>query len=322
MRFLINNCTDAAFNLALEEILTREFPGEFLMLWRNSSAVIVGKNQNTFAEVNGEFASQNCVQVIRRMTGGGAVYHDLGNVNYSLLIAERHPGADSFARFARPVVETLQKMGVPALFSGRNDIEVEGKKVSGSAQCCVKDRTLFHGTLLFDANMEMLSKVLNPSKMKMESKGVRSVRARVGNLKALLPEMSVEQFIEELKGHLQHFAGVPEEVPAGWIAKAELLANEKYRTWEWNWGTPFESTWENKAKFPAGVVELKLKVRNGVAEEVRIQGDFFGECAPLQEALQNVQFRRQAFVEKLKNVPVEKYIKGLSKEEFLSLIDF
>lgn len=322
MRFLINNCTDAAFNLALEEILTREFPEEFLMLWRNSSAVIVGKNQNTFAEVNAEFASQNCVQVIRRMTGGGAVYHDLGNVNYSLLITERHPGADSFARFARPVVETLQKMGLPALFSGRNDIEVEGKKVSGSAQCCVKDRTLFHGTLLFDANMEMLSKVLNPSKMKMESKGVRSVRARVGNLKALLPEMSVEQFIEELKGHLQHFAGVPEEVPAEWIAKAELLACEKYRTWEWNWGTPFESTWENKAKFPAGVVELKLKVRNGVAEEVCIQGDFFGECAPLETALTGVQFRREAFAEKLKNLPVEEHIKGLSKEEFFSLIDF
>ena len=322
MRFLINNCTDAAFNLALEELLTREFPEEFLMLWRNSSAVIVGKNQNTFAEVNAEFASQNCVQVIRRMTGGGAVYHDLGNVNYSLLITERHPGADSFARFAQPVVETLQKMGLGALFSGRNDIEVEGKKISGSAQCCVKDRTLFHGTLLFDANMEMLSKVLNPSKMKMESKGVRSVRARVANLKTFLPEMSVEQFIEELKGHLQLFAGVPEEVPAEWIARAERLADEKYRTWEWNWGTPFESTWENKAKFPAGVVELKLKVRNGVAEEVCIQGDFFGECAPLETALTGVQFRREAFVEKLKNLPVEEHIKGLSKEEFFSLIDF
>ena len=322
MRFLINNCTDAAFNLALEELLTREFPEEFLMLWRNSSAVIVGKNQNTFAEVNAEFASQNCVQVIRRMTGGGAVYHDLGNVNYSLLITERHPGADSFARFAQPVVETLQKMGLPALFSGRNDIEVEGKKISGSAQCCVKDRTLFHGTLLFDANMEMLSKVLNPSKMKMESKGVRSVRARVANLKTFLPEMSVEEFIEALKYHLQAFAGTPEEISPEWIAGAERLADEKYRTWEWNWGTPFESTWENKAKFPAGVVELKLKVRNGVAEEVCIQGDFFGECAPLETVLTGVQFRREAFVEKLKNLPVEEHIKGLSKEEFLSLIDF
>ena len=186
----------------------------------------------------------------------------------------------------------------------------------------MKDRTLFHGTLLFDANMEMLSKVLNPSKMKMESKGVRSVRARVANLKTFLPEMSVEEFIEALKYHLQVLAGTPEEVPAEWIARAERLADEKYRTWEWNWGTPFESTWENKAKFPAGVVELKLKVRNGVAEELCIRGDFFGECAPLENALKGVQFRREAFVERLENIAVEEHIKGLSKEEFLSLINF
>ena len=163
MRFFINTSFDPAFNLALEELLFKEFPEELFMLWRNRSAVIVGKNQNTLAEVDHHFAEANDIAVVRRITGGGAVYHDLGNVNYSLLVQERQPGPDSFARFAKPVVEALQKMGINAAFSGRNDIEVDGKKISGSAQCCFQNRTLFHGTLLFEINMELLSKVLTPS---------------------------------------------------------------------------------------------------------------------------------------------------------------
>ena len=322
MRFFINTQTDPAFNLALEEVLCREFPEPLLMLWRNSSSVIVGKNQNTFAEVNAAFAEANKIPVVRRMTGGGAVYHDLKNVNYSLILHERQPDSDSFARFARPVTSALNKLGVPAAFSGRNDILVEDRKISGSAQCCIKDHTLFHGTLLFDTDMEMLEKLLTPGKLKMESKGVKSVRARVANLKEFLPEMGVETFMEQLKNELQDFAGLPESVPEEWNAKAERLASEKYRQWAWNWGNVFQCQWENSARFPdAGTLELKVRLLNGTIAEIKITGDFFGDAAPLEEALKGQLFRRGDIEKNLPENIVEKSVRGLKKEEFLSLFD-
>ena len=321
MRFFINPSFDPAFNLALEETLFKEFPEPFFMLWRNSSAVIVGKNQNTLAEVNSAFAEENNIPVVRRITGGGAVYHDLGNVNYSLAVFERRPGADSFASFAQPVVKALQKMGIPAAFSGRNDIEVNGKKISGSAQSCFGERTLFHGTMLFESDMETLSKVLTPGKLKVESKGVRSVKARVGNLKELLREMNVEDFLRAFTRELEPFAGKPEALPPEWCAKAEALADERYRSWEWNWGYPFACTWETAAKFPGGVVELKVRAADSLMEEIRIQGDFFGEASKIEELLKGCQLRRSAVAERLKDVAVEEYIKGVTKEEFLSLIN-
>ena len=321
MRFFINTSFDPAFNLALEELLFKEFPEELFMLWRNRSSVIVGKNQNTLAEVDHQFAEANNISVVRRITGGGAVYHDLGNVNYSLLIHQHQPGADSFSSFARPVVEALQKMGVDAAFSGRNDIEVDGKKISGSAQCCFQNRTLFHGTLLFEINMELLSKVLTPRQIKMESKGVRSVRARVGNLKELLPGMDVEEFIDAFSKQFSDFAGTPEPVPQEWCLKAEKLATERYRQREWNWGSPFEYTWENSAKFPAGLVEIKVRAAGGRIEEIRIQGDFFGEAKLLEETLKGALFYKDAISELLKDLDMEKHIKGLTQEEFLSLFN-
>ena len=321
MRFFINSETDPAYNLALEETLFRKFPEPFLMLWRNRSSVIVGKNQNTLAEVDAVFAETHQIAVIRRITGGGAVYHDLGNVNYSLLIPERHPEADSFSIFARPVVEALQKMGIPARFSGRNDIEADGKKISGSAQCCSGNRTLFHGTLLFDADMEMLSKVLTPGKIKIEAKGIRSVRARVGMIKEYLPSRSVEEFIALLAEKLNVTAGTAEDIPEEFVTEARALADKCYRTWEWNWGYPFECTWENTAKFPAGVVTLKLRAADSCIVEARLQGDFFGDPAPIEKALQGVLLRRCAVAEALKNIPVGDHIKNLTQEEFLSLIN-
>ena len=322
MRFFINENHDPAFNLALEEVLCTNFPEPFLMLWRNAPAVIIGKNQNTFAEVNAAFAGEHNIPVVRRTTGGGAVYHDLGNVNYSLLVHERLPGADSFAVFAEPVIACLRRMGVDAGFSGRNDILVDGRKISGSAQRSFEKRTLFHGTLLFDADMEMLSRVLTPRKSKLESKGVKSVRGRVANLKEFLPGMSVETFLQELAKHLQHFASPPEAVPAEWCAAAEKLAAERYRQWAWNWGTPFDSSWENSARFPgAGVVELKVKLLNGRIEDLMITGDFFGDSSAVTQALKGILFRRSEAAAKLKNIDVSEYIRGLSNQEFLSLFE-
>ncbi|MBR2372798.1 MAG: lipoate--protein ligase [Lentisphaeria bacterium] len=322
MRFFINNFTDPAFNLALEELLCRDFPEPVVMLWRNRASVIVGKNQNTLAEVNAAAVTEHKIQVVRRMTGGGAVFHDLGNINYTFTHHERCPGADSFARFAHPVVECLNSLGVPAEFSGINDILIDGRKVSGSAQCCIKNRTLFHGTLLFDADMEKLAGFLTPGKIKIESKGIKSVRARVANLKEFLPGLTVESFMEKLAEYLEHIAGKAENVPQEWIDKAEKLANERYRTWEWNFGSRFDCNWENAGRFSAGTVELKVQISDSVIKDIRITGDFFGSANEIEKILNGCTFRRSEIAKVLENIDLEQYISGLTKEEFLSLINF
>ena len=320
MRFFIDDSTDPAFNLALEEALCAEFPEPVLMLWRNRPSVIVGRNQNTLAEVNTAFVREHGIDVVRRMTGGSAVYHDLGNVNYSFIIHERHPEPDSFALFARPVVACLRSLGVPAVFSGRNDILAEGRKISGSAQCCMNGRTLFHGTLLFDLEMEMLEKVLTPGKAKIESKGVRSVRAHVANLKEFLPGMSTEDFLAVLAEKLIAVASAPGPVPDEWRQKAEKLAGSRYRKWEWNYTSPFEFDWENSARFPAGTVDVKVKVAGGRIGSLRITGDFFGSAGEIEGRLTGIPFTREAVAAALEGVEMEKCIFGLSTPEFLSLI--
>lgn len=321
MRFFINNSTDPAFNLALEELLCSDFPEPVIMLWRNAPSVIIGKNQNTLAEIDADAIERHNIPVVRRMTGGGAVFHDLGNVNYTFTVHERYPGSDVFAKFAQPVVESLKTLGVPAEFSGRNDILADGRKISGSAQCCIKNRTLFHGTLLFDANMEMLGKLLTPGRIKVESKGIKSVRARVANLKEFLPQMSVESFMDSLTTLLEMRGAKSESVPEEWCVKAEKLAGERYRTWEWNFGSHFDCDWENSARFAAGIIELKVKISDSRVCGVQISGDFFGDATAVEQALLNRIFRRSEIAEALKNIDFEQHINGLKKEEFLSLIN-
>ena len=151
---------------------------------------------------------------------------------------------------------------------------------------------------------------------------MKSVRGRVANLKEFLPGMSVETFLKELEKHLQHFAAPPEPVPPEWCAAAEKLAGERYRQWAWNWGTPFDSSWENSARFPnAGVVELKVKLLNGRIEDLMITGDFFGDSCAVAQALKGIFFRRSEAEEKLKSIDVSEYIRGLSNQEFLSLFE-
>jgi lipoate-protein ligase A len=186
---IINESVNPYYNLALEEYLLKETdPGDDLfMLWQNRPAIIVGRNQNTWDEINLDFVRKNNIAVVRRMTGGGAVYHDLGNLNFTFIARDRKESSAilDFARFARPVVDALRELGVPAEFSGRNDIVVDGAKVSGNAQYRYKDLVLHHGTLLFDSRIEDMVQALNVSKDKIASKGVASVRSRVASQKIL-----------------------------------------------------------------------------------------------------------------------------------------
>ena len=325
MEFLIDTSHDPAYNLALEELLASEYEREFLMLWRNGRSVIVGRNQNTLAEIDADAVRELGVAVVRRTTGGGAVYHDLGNFNYTIARFGRFTRQESFAESASVVVAALKRMGIPAEFSGRNDILVAGRKVSGSARRVFRDRTLFHGTMLFDVDLSVLGRVLNPDTEKIRSKGVKSVRSRVMNLRELFPAWSVEEFRERFVAALLAEVGVeaPSPVPPGFAERAERLADERYRTHEWNFGSPYPYDFSNKARFAGGTVEVALRIEKNLIAGVRFHGDFFGDAPAeeLAEKLVGCEFNPAAVLSRLADVRLDDYLRGVTPAELASLFE-
>ncbi len=270
---ILNEHTDPYFNLASEEYLIDRTEGEVMMLWRNAPSVIIGKNQNAYAEINEPFVRTRGIKVVRRLTGGGAVFHDLGNVNYTCIVPRESGETLDFARFAMPVIGALRALGVPAEFSGRNDITIEGKKVSGNAQCVRNGKMMHHGTLLFRSDMTDLAGALNVDPEKIRSKGIKSVRARVGNIGDYLPDHDVLSFKHYLE---TYFEGekrgfTPEEEEA-----ISRLRDEKYATWEWNFGESKEYSAVRKKYFPFGLVSVSVTATGGVITDCNISGDFFG----------------------------------------------
>ncbi|MCQ2425641.1 MAG: lipoate--protein ligase [Lachnospiraceae bacterium] len=273
MTIILNEHTDPYFNLASEEYLIDHAGGEVMMLWRNAPSVIIGKNQNAYAEINEPFVRSKGIKVVRRLTGGGAVFHDLGNVNYTCIVPRESGQTLDFARFAMPVIGALRALGVPAEFSGRNDITIEGKKVSGNAQCVRGGKMMHHGTLLFRSDMTDLAGALNVDPDKIKAKGIKSVRARVGNIGDYLPDydvLSFKHYLEEFfEGEKRGFTEEEEKEIA-------LLTEKKYSTWEWNFGESKELSVRKKKYFPFGLVDFRLSADGGVIRECDISGDFFG----------------------------------------------
>lgn len=279
MLFFVVDGNDPASNLALEELLTRELTEELFFFWQNHNAIIIGRNQNTLAEINRDYVDDHAIQVVRRVTGGGAVYHDMGNINYSYITNGNQNTPVEFERFARPVIESLGELGVQAEFSGRNDILIDGKKISGSAQSFIGNRILFHGTLLFASNLSVLGNALIADPEKIAAKGVKSIRSRVTNISEHLPApLNVQEFINVMSSHIKERFKIAADtiLPPDILARAESLANEKYRTWAWNYGSSPQYQFNHTKRFAAGRVNLSLDIRHGLIEELKFTGDFFG----------------------------------------------
>ncbi len=324
MKFFYNSSGDAPFNLALEELIASRVEDDVFMLWRNRSAVIVGRNQNTAAEVDSSYAEANNIQIVRRMTGGGAVYHDFGNINYTICTAGRQLKEGAFARHAACVVDALRKMGVAAEFSGRNDIIVDGKKISGSAKTVLSSRTLFHGTLLFDTDLSVLTRVLTPDPDKIRTKGIKSVRSRVGNLREYFPGMEVEDFITVFTNEIisvNH--AVLEDIPQELKLEADRLADEKYRTWQWNYGTAISYSFCKKRRFDFGTVQLNFNVKDNCIADLGICGDFFGggDISVLCRELEGTSLEPEILAQAVKKIPVEKFIHGAESSDIISLFE-
>ena len=309
------------YNLAFEEfVLTHRLDGEYLLLWQNDNTIVVGQNQNTEAEINREFVEAHHINVVRRTTGGGAVYHDLGNLNYSFITGAGDADRLTMERFTRPVVEALRGLGLQAEASGRNDILVDGKKVSGTAQRLVKGRILYHGTMLFDADSSMVAGALQVDPSKFQSKRAKSVRSRIGNIRpALARDMELGEFWEYLKNTLAGGGMTAGSLTAEELSAVEELKRTKYDTWEWNYGRSPQYDLINKRGFEGGGLEVRVQVKEGRITGIVFYGDFLA-VAPLDgltAALEGCAFRREAVEEVLDRFSLGELFGGIAKEEIL-----
>lgn len=327
MLYIPNNSRDPFFNLALEEYLLIERPDleEIFLLWQDDPTVVVGRNQNSHAEINQAFIEERQINLARRLSGGGAVYHDQGNLNFTFISKDlSQPGLD-FARFTRPVIRTLEKIGVKAENSGRNDITIQGKKISGNAQYRYKDRLLHHGTLLFAANLDDMTEVLQVDNQKLSNRGINSVRSRVTNINEYITEpMSMHDFKALLQENILKDAGDFSiyELSTADRQEIEKLRREKYMTWAWNYGESPGFNVRNSARFEWGRLECCLDVKKGIIANCVFYGDFFAlrDIEELAILLINNPYNRIALAEIIAHIKLANFIYGLTAEQLLAVI--
>ncbi|MBQ9932118.1 MAG: lipoate--protein ligase [Firmicutes bacterium] len=321
MKCIVSPFNSCYCNIASEEYYLSHFDEDLFYLYINAPCVVIGKNQNAFAEVNRDYVEEHHIDVVRRMSGGGAVYHDLGNLNYGFITKNKGKDvSEVFKEFTAPIVETLRSLGANVEVSGRNDIQLDGRKISGTAQYHSSSKVLFHGTLLFTADMDAVEGSLNVSREKYEDKTVKSVRARVVNLKDHLPPMTIEEFAENIiEKTLEAFPDVERyELTEEDKTAIQKLADQKYSTWDWVYGNSMEFTFRNTFRYPMGTVDLHLRVAGGMIEEARIYGDFFGklDASEIGERLSGIAYEKEAAEAALADIDLSDYMFGLSKELF------
>ncbi|HHV5958267.1 TPA: lipoate--protein ligase [Streptococcus agalactiae] len=327
MKYIVNTSNDPAYNVALEAYAFQKLTDidEIFILWINEPAIIIGRHQNTIQEINKEFIDKNGIHVVRRLSGGGAVYHDLNNLNYTIISNNTQEGAFDFQTFSKPVIDTLAKLGVKAEFTGRNDLEINGQKFAGNAQAYYKGRMMHHGCLLFDVDMSVLGQALKVSKDKIESKGIKSVRARVTNI---VDHLSDKITVQEFSGAI--LAQMKEEYPEmdeyvlsdAELSEIQAMRDNQFATWDWTYGKAPEYTIERGVRYPAGKITTYANVENSTIKSVKIFGDFFGvkPVDDIEKMLEGVRYDYKDVLAALKTVDTSQYFSRMTPEEITKAI--
>lgn len=325
MRYIKNLHTDPYFNMAFDEYCLEHLKLDepVFYLWQNRPSVIIGYNQEVNTEVNLAYLQQNDIALVRRVTGGGAVYHDFGNLNYTIVGCSEDLEKD-YPEYASFMIKALQKLGIPATLSGRNDILVEGKKVSGFAKRVCKNRLMVHGTLMYDVDLEVLTNVLNPSTVKLQSKGIASVRSRVTNLREYLPEFSdIQAFGKQLEVILSDNDKDTEyKLSEEDLNNIRQLRDEKFAQWEWNYGKSPKATLTHSARLVCGTVEIHLTLHENRITSCRFGGDFLGNLptSEIEQILQGVAYEADAVRTCLSKRPIQEYFDGITVDDLLKMM--
>ncbi|MCI4619795.1 lipoate--protein ligase [Priestia megaterium] len=318
---------DPRINLAIEEYALKhlDINETYLLFYINEPSIIIGKNQNTIEEINTKYVEDQQIHVVRRLSGGGAVYHDKGNLNFSFITKDDGNSFHNFKKFTEPVVEALKKLGVNAELSGRNDLMAEGRKISGNAQFSTKGRMFSHGTLLFDSEIENVVSALKVKKDKIESKGIKSIRNRVANISEFLEQkVTVEEFREML---LRYIFDGEENITEYKLTEKDWetihqISKERYQSWDWNYGKSPKFNLQHSHRFPVGQIDVRLEVNKGKIDACTIYGDFFGvgDVQEVQEKLTGVRYEKASIEQALEDIDIPHYFGNITKEEFGELI--
>lgn len=293
---------DPYYNLAVEQHLL-ETVGEgtcILYLWQNENTVVIGRNQNAWKECRTSLLEEEGGHLARRLSGGGAVFHDLGNLNFTFLVSQADYDLD---RQLSVIQTAVRSFGIPAEKSGRNDVLAEGRKFSGNAFYKNGTQAYHHGTLLVDVDMQRMGRYLNPSKAKLQSKGVDSVRSRVVNLRQLNSEITIPKLKTALAEAFSSVYGLsPGQLSPDSLDKDAIEAiRQRNQSWEWLYGQKIPFTFECEGQFAWGGVYLALQVENGIVCRAKVYSDAMDwSLAPkLEQALQNCRFSRQELTERI-----------------------
>ncbi|MBO7275648.1 MAG: lipoate--protein ligase [Clostridia bacterium] len=325
MMYLIkNNSIEPAFNIALEEYFLSSFEDEFFCFWRNRPSVIIGRNQDALAEINMAYIKSHNIDLVRRPSGGGAVFHDLGNVNFSYITPCEKSDCFDFERFASPVISALGSLGIEVKANGRKDLTLNGLKISGNAQRMHRGRLLQHGTLLFCSDFGYMQGALNADPRKLQGKGISSIKSRVTNICDHLPQaMSTEDFIAHLETHIMsYFDNIREyKLDKSDIDAINSIADSKYRTDEWTLSHMGKYTFQNSQVFPYGIVSLGLDVADGKIRDISITGDFFGtgDIADLCDIFKNTAHTPDAINQIISHIDIDSYISGANTDDIIGL---
>ena len=329
MIFLDNRgITDPRINLAIEEYALKnlDINESYLLFYINQPSIIIGRNQNTVEEINQDYVDENDIIVVRRLSGGGAVYHDLGNLNFSFITKDDGESFHNFKKFTEPVVDALKELGVEAELSGRNDLLAGGRKISGNAQFSTNGRMFSHGTLMLSSEIENVVSALKVNKDKIKSKGIKSIRSRVANISEFLAEpIGIEEFKQRILEHI--FGGLDKVERYEWTEedwkKIMEISENRYQQWDWNYGKSPKFNVQHSQRFEGvGQIDIRLEVAKGQIENCKIFGDFFGvgSVGEIEQKLQGVRFSKAEIEKALEDVNIKHYFGNLTKEEFVKLL--
>lgn len=335
MRYVAMKSHNIGENLATEQYLmnNKEFGEPLLLFYYEEPCIIVGRNQNTLEEINQKYVQDNNIRVTRRLSGGGAVYQDLGNLCFSFVVDSDSEEFGDFKSFTQPIVDALHEMGATsAEVSGRNDILVDGRKFSGNAMYTRNGKTFSHGTLMLDVDLDVVTHALNVPADKIKSKGIKSVRSRVTNLKPFLAseyqDLSVPEFRDILLKKLFHVDDLAQIKEQEYVvtneeqAKIDQIYEEYYNNWDWVYGKSPEFSVQKRQHFDMGTVDARIQVEDGKIENIKFFGDFFGpqDISQLAEQLKGTPYTQAALTNVLTAANTSQYIVGVSVEELVDLL--
>lgn len=335
MYYYVMKSNDIRRSLATEQYLMNEinFDEPLLLFYIEGPCIIVGRNQNTLEEINKKYVDEHGIVVTRRLSGGGAVYQDLGNLCFSFVVDSDSEEFGDFKSFVQPIVDALHDMGATSVeVSGRNDILVDGKKFSGNAMYTKGGKTFSHGTLMLDVDLSVIPNALTVPEDKIKSKGIKSVRSRVTNLKPYLsPEyqnLTTPEFRDRLLKELFHVEDLSQIKDKEYHLTDEdqeginKIFDDVYNNWNWVYGNSPEFTVKKRQHFTAGTIDARFQVDDGKITNVTFFGDFFGpkDATELADKLKGVRFEREDVEKVVDSVDLNQYFTGIPKEDFLNML--